>query len=232
MANQTVSVDDPAKSKLTRGLSVLTSFRPGETGLTLSDIARRTGLPKPTAHRLIKELVDSGFLQRRGRQLCLGALLARLGAEVAPEQHLLRAAEPRLLALRRTVRAGLYVMAHTTSSAPMSPATVAAYEPALSRAALAQRRLAGARAAERAFAAAGRATTPDGPVPVHAEGADLVSVCLPLSAGPRTGTTLLVLVGSRLELPPAAVRRAAATARAIHREVHESGRRATYEQPA
>jgi len=74
---------------LCRGLSILHSFRPGESELTLSEIARRAALSKATAHRLIAELIDAGMLERGDRGLRLGLNLFALGARV-PRQRIVR----------------------------------------------------------------------------------------------------------------------------------------------
>jgi DNA-binding IclR family transcriptional regulator len=48
---------------LERGLQLLRSFRSGVTLLSNSELAERTGLPRPTVSRLTRSLVDAGFLQ-------------------------------------------------------------------------------------------------------------------------------------------------------------------------
>ncbi|MEU5317392.1 helix-turn-helix domain-containing protein [Streptomyces sp. NPDC021056] len=45
------------KSVLARGATLLRACGDSGTALTLAELALRTGLPKPTAHRLIGELV-------------------------------------------------------------------------------------------------------------------------------------------------------------------------------
>jgi DNA-binding IclR family transcriptional regulator len=47
-----------------RVLAVLDAFGPRHRVLSLSEIARRVGLTLPTAHRLVRELVDWGALER------------------------------------------------------------------------------------------------------------------------------------------------------------------------
>jgi DNA-binding IclR family transcriptional regulator len=48
---------------LARGLDVLRCFRRGEPPITNQDIARRTGLPRPTISRIIYTLRDLGYLR-------------------------------------------------------------------------------------------------------------------------------------------------------------------------
>ncbi len=47
---------------LERGLLLLRAFRIGSSNLTNAELAKRTGIPRPTVSRLTKSLVDSGFL--------------------------------------------------------------------------------------------------------------------------------------------------------------------------
>lgn len=59
--------DDPSKDRrfvtaLARGLDVLRCFEPGDVSLGNLEIARRTGLPKPTVSRLTYTLTTLGYL--------------------------------------------------------------------------------------------------------------------------------------------------------------------------
>ncbi|WP_416974828.1 helix-turn-helix domain-containing protein [Streptomyces sp. 4F14] len=83
--------DPPAasrSSKLVRGLSLLTCFRPAERTLRLSQLARRTDLSLATAHRLVQELEQCRMLERSpGGDLSLGKdllLLARNARGLCP----------------------------------------------------------------------------------------------------------------------------------------------------
>lgn len=49
-------------------LAILDAFDPDHTALSLSDLARRSGLPLSTAHRLVAELMAWGGLERGGDQ--------------------------------------------------------------------------------------------------------------------------------------------------------------------
>ena len=74
---------------LERGVHVLQAFRPTGTPMTMSEIARRTGLPKATAHRLIEELTGLGLLERSRDRYVLGRPLFELG-ELVPVKNRLR----------------------------------------------------------------------------------------------------------------------------------------------
>jgi IclR family transcriptional regulator, acetate operon repressor len=51
---------------LTRGLSILETIAKAETGLSLTDVAQRVGLPPSTAHRLLSTLEKMGYVFQAG----------------------------------------------------------------------------------------------------------------------------------------------------------------------
>lgn len=68
-------------SVTSRVFDILTSFVPGEARLTLTEIARRTGLPLATTHRLVHELVRVGGLEREeGGTYRIGVRLWEIGS--------------------------------------------------------------------------------------------------------------------------------------------------------
>jgi DNA-binding IclR family transcriptional regulator len=85
------------KSVLGRALTLLTAFRPGDAELTLAELARRTGIPKPTAHRLLTELARWDVVERTPTGMRLGMRLFELG-QLAPRQRGLREAAAPYLA--------------------------------------------------------------------------------------------------------------------------------------
>jgi DNA-binding Lrp family transcriptional regulator len=48
----------------------------------LLDLAEATGIPGPTVHRLLKQLIEVGAVRREGTRYRLGASLSELGARV------------------------------------------------------------------------------------------------------------------------------------------------------
>lgn len=69
-------------SVLGRVRLILDAFGPDDTSLSLSEVARRSGIPKATVHRLSKELMDWGVLEKRGSEFSLGLRLYELAARV------------------------------------------------------------------------------------------------------------------------------------------------------
>jgi len=57
---------DGQRHLIVRVFGILEAFSPDHPSLTLSDIRRRTGLPVPTAHRLLTQLTAVGALERDG----------------------------------------------------------------------------------------------------------------------------------------------------------------------
>jgi DNA-binding IclR family transcriptional regulator len=80
---------DAGRSVTSKVIAILMTFRTGEA-YTLTEIARLTGLPVSTAHRLAMELVDWGMLQRTGEgQFRIGSELRAIAnrATAAPNMH-------------------------------------------------------------------------------------------------------------------------------------------------
>ncbi|MFD0904212.1 IclR family transcriptional regulator [Actinomadura sediminis] len=91
-------------SFLRRVVAVLTAFRADDDGLGAAELARRSGLPKSTAHRIALDLVEAGLLERQGPRVRLGLRLFEIGQRV-PRQRVLRdAAVPYMSDLREATR--------------------------------------------------------------------------------------------------------------------------------
>ena len=85
-----------------RALSILTAFNGGEVFLTLTEIARRTGMHKPTALRLARTLAASRFLARREDGAWrLGPAAGLIGSSYQAQFDLNFAIEPILRDLSR-----------------------------------------------------------------------------------------------------------------------------------
>lgn len=91
--------DDP-KSVLGRVGALLNAFDQQHARLSMSQLARRTGLPKSTVHRLTIELRELGWLELHDGCLQLGMRLFEYGLRVPRRQGLREAALPFMEDLR------------------------------------------------------------------------------------------------------------------------------------
>lgn len=87
-----MSLEPPPASVLHRAVQILELFELGRATLTLSDIARHTGVPTPSAYRILKVLTEVGMLERdESKRYRVGVKLWELGTRSS-----------RLLQLRET----------------------------------------------------------------------------------------------------------------------------------
>jgi DNA-binding IclR family transcriptional regulator len=86
--------DQERASMLERGVQVLQAFRPRGGTLTLTALVERTGLPKPTVHRLAEALVELGLLERQPVGYRPGLGLFELGELVSAKVDLRETALP------------------------------------------------------------------------------------------------------------------------------------------
>jgi DNA-binding IclR family transcriptional regulator len=96
-----IEPDESAKDRqfitaLARGLEVLRCFEPGDRLLGNQEIARRTGLPKPTVSRLTHTLTRLGYLhysEKLGKYQ-LGTAVLSLGYSLLSNMDILKIARP------------------------------------------------------------------------------------------------------------------------------------------
>lgn len=82
------------ESVLARVVRIVEAFGLDDRTLTVTDIARRSGLHVATASRLIDELVGSGWLEREGRRVHIGVRLWEVVSRASPTVGLREAAMP------------------------------------------------------------------------------------------------------------------------------------------
>jgi IclR family acetate operon transcriptional repressor len=88
-------VSRPGIEVLNRAVDLLEAFTQGPgTTLSLAELARRTGLPKPTLHRLLAALDVLGLVEKTPAGYQLGIRLFELGEHVPRKQKLREAALP------------------------------------------------------------------------------------------------------------------------------------------
>ncbi|WET82686.1 IclR family transcriptional regulator [Amycolatopsis sp. QT-25] len=83
------NVSTPGASVTSRAFALLGAFDVDHRELSLSELAGRADLPLPTAHRIARELVGLGALERREDRYAVGRRLWDLGL-LAPVQFELR----------------------------------------------------------------------------------------------------------------------------------------------
>ncbi|TCP53534.1 IclR family transcriptional regulator [Tamaricihabitans halophyticus] len=79
---------------------LLGAFSAGDHALGVSELARRTGLPKSSVHRLTEQLLTHGFLERTENGLLLGFKLFEIGQLAVRQRGLVDLARPHLADLR------------------------------------------------------------------------------------------------------------------------------------
>ncbi|GAA0957033.1 IclR family transcriptional regulator [Actinocorallia libanotica] len=99
--------DDPAPtSMIDRVVRVLDTFD-GSAPLSLSQVVRRSGLPRSSVHRILERLVAVRWLAREGRNYQLGLRMLELGSLALQQNALREAALPLMRGLSASGRHGV-----------------------------------------------------------------------------------------------------------------------------
>ena len=101
-----LQVDDTPTAMIDRVALLLGAFV-GQGHLTLAELARRSNLPRSSAHRILQRLVELGWVERTDFRYALGLRMFELGAQFARQQRIHRAALPVMTELHR--RTGMTV---------------------------------------------------------------------------------------------------------------------------
>ncbi len=88
---------------LERGLAVIRAFDAAHPQLTLSDVARQTGLTRAAARRFLHTLVRLGYMRTDGRKFALRPRILELGYAYLSSLALPEVAQPHLEALSARV---------------------------------------------------------------------------------------------------------------------------------
>lgn len=88
---------------LARGLSVIRAFDADRPEMTLSEIARATGLTRATSRRFLLTLVDLGYVRADGRLFSLTARVLELGFSYLSALSLPEIAQPHLEQLAASI---------------------------------------------------------------------------------------------------------------------------------
>ena len=101
--NDAQDLDQPSGSDfvraLAKGLAVIESFDARSPAMTLSDVARRTGLSRGTARRLLLTLVELGYCGFDGKLFSLRPRALNLGFAYLHSQSLWQLAQPYMVEL-------------------------------------------------------------------------------------------------------------------------------------
>jgi len=94
----------PFVKSLARGLQVIRAFNAEDPEMTLSDIARRTGLTRATSRRFLHTLAELGYVKTDGKLFSLTARVLELGFSYLSSLTLPEIAQPHLEKLAVTTR--------------------------------------------------------------------------------------------------------------------------------
>jgi IclR family pca regulon transcriptional regulator len=92
-----------------RGLAVIATFDADNSSLTLSDVARRTGITRAAARRLLLTLVQLGYVRMDGRHFALRPRVLALGYTYLSTLALPQLALPYLATIASAVRESAYL---------------------------------------------------------------------------------------------------------------------------
>lgn len=95
---------DHTNSVLGKTRLILEAFNFDDVDLSLTELVRRTGVPKASVYRLCQELLSWGVIERSGSNYRLGLRLFEIGERVAFQRILREAARPYMEDLFQTTK--------------------------------------------------------------------------------------------------------------------------------
>lgn len=98
-----------ANSVLGKTRLILEAFELDDVDLSLTEMARRTGISKASVHRLAQELLEWGMLERSGQEYRLGMRAFELGSRVPRFRVLRDAARPFMERLHFATREAVHL---------------------------------------------------------------------------------------------------------------------------
>ena len=101
--------DDSSTSVVRRLAAVLDAFGAGDAYLGVNEIARRTQLPKSTVSRLVKEMQEAGFLERKAEKVGLGLQMFEWGERATRRRSVREVALPFMADLREATRQTIHL---------------------------------------------------------------------------------------------------------------------------
>jgi len=107
--NTSLPGEDPSTSVVRRLAAVLDAFRTRDVYLGVNEIARRTQLPKSTVSRLVKEMQEAGFLDRKAEKVGLGLQMFEWGERASRRRSVREVALPFMADLREATRQTIHL---------------------------------------------------------------------------------------------------------------------------
>ncbi len=100
----------PAQTSIEKALAVLGAFDGPYLGRGLTELVRDLGIPRPTLHRILKQLADGGFIrQLPSKRYQIGLRLFELGSRVSDQVQLRIPAIPHLHSLYHRTDCAVYL---------------------------------------------------------------------------------------------------------------------------
>ena len=101
---------DARLTSIEKALAVLDAFGGGRPSLTINQLCTELGLPRPTVHRILKQLASKGFVrQLPSRRYQIGMRLFELGSLVSDQVMLRVPAIPHMHSLYERVDGAVYL---------------------------------------------------------------------------------------------------------------------------
>lgn len=95
-------------ASLARGLEVICAFSRDKPTMTLSDVAKVTGMSRATTRRLLLTLVREGYAEKRDRDFSLRPKVLRLGYSALSSVGILDIVQPVMNALSQRTQESIY----------------------------------------------------------------------------------------------------------------------------
>lgn len=95
-------------ASLARGLEVICAFTRAKPTMTLSDVAKATGMSRATTRRLLLTLVREGYAEKRDRDFSLRPKVLQLGYSALSSVGILDVVQPVMNALSQRTQESIY----------------------------------------------------------------------------------------------------------------------------
>jgi IclR family acetate operon transcriptional repressor len=92
---------DTAPSMISRVSDILHEYQHDERAMSMSELSRRTGIPKASCARIVNEMVDHGLLERDDNDVRLGIRMFELGQQASRPTDLRKLALPHMSELMK-----------------------------------------------------------------------------------------------------------------------------------